>query len=611
MKKLFIPALILSVILILYAVLTMNKIRGLASGNSVSVLLLYNPSYLSSKTRVLDAYESVLQEEGVPVRSINIFQLTMEGVRDLPRRIPAVLLPDSILQHVPREFPAWVEAYLDGGGNLLVVHDVGVKDHKGYFLERSALADITGFNTITYSTAGVKAYDYGHVRFSSAADRDFFQFPAGKTMDGLAISSYNYGQLRYPFARIEPVRNIPPNSVYAYAETAAQEKFPAIVLTNYAKGSVLYVNLPLGQLKAYADDLPLRAVLRTFLFTIVGVPHVLNVENGQGSVVINLHVDSNIEYRTIPDMKKRGLLREGIPVSFHISAGDFFEHPGDGAGFDACGKGRPLVELAKAYGTIGSHGGWAHNWFANNIANGKFGKSDMRRYILRNSECLEEITGYKIVEYSAPVGLHPQPVMTSVLEDLGFIAYYTTADTGSSPNRTFFDGSMVSKQVIAFPIMPFGRSASFYEMKVVDAKTERQVMAWLFDILAYTTKNRTTRLIYSHPYNIELYPHAVRAFADSVSTLQQRKILAVSSMTEYATFFLRFLKTKYSFSREIGQLRISLKNPSGLAGICIALPKRFCRKPIVSDTALQEDKRFFYLTMVANEKEKSFAVDTF
>ena len=83
----------------------------------------------------------------------------------------------------------------------------------------------------------------------------------------------------------------------------------------------------------------------------------------------------------------------------------------------------------KAYGTIGSHGGWGHNWFAKNIEDGIFKEKEIRQYIVKNDECLEKITGYKIIEYSAPVGRR-SPLRTYILDDLGFIAYYSTGDTG-------------------------------------------------------------------------------------------------------------------------------------------------------------------------------------
>jgi peptidoglycan/xylan/chitin deacetylase (PgdA/CDA1 family) len=81
----------------------------------------------------------------------------------------------------------------------------------------------------------------------------------------------------------------------------------------------------------------------------------------------------------------------------------------------------------------------------------------IEEYIAKNNRALEEITGYKIEEYSAPLGAHPQPLATQVLERLGMIAYYYCGDSGSAPNRTFSDGGMVSEHVVAFPVTNFGK----------------------------------------------------------------------------------------------------------------------------------------------------------
>jgi hypothetical protein len=332
----------------------------------------------------------------------------------------------------------------------------------------------------------------------------------------------------------------------------------------------------------------------------------MNTEAGRGGIVINWHVDSAVEHKTLPIMIKTGLIRKDIKASFDITAGYFLDNPGDGLGFDGCGKGKPLVEIMKSYGVIGSHGGWAHNWFAKNIEDGLFKEKEIRENIVKNNRCLETITGYKITEYAAPVGVHPQPVTTRILEDLGIIAYYYTGDTGSGPNRTFYEGKMVSEKVIAFPVMPFGRMASLYEMAVLDKKKDSEVREWLFNMLSYSERNRTVRLFYSHPYNIENYPQAMKAFMDKVEKMQQAGEITVRSMNDFARFFLRFLKTAYTFRTEGNGLKVTLSNPDGLAGITVAIPKARYNPPAERDYSITEDEKYFYVTISGNDTKQSF-----
>ena len=183
---------------------------------------------------------------------------------DIVKRVPVMILPDGILVHVPAQFGEWTKEYLSKGGNVAVIYDAGTRQQKGYFLDRSVFADIVGLNYITFSTTGAGAFGHAHIKFTSEKARDFFQVPMGKTLDGLILSGYGYGALQYPIAENKPVRELPEKDIYAYAIKANNEKFPAIVLTDYAAGKVLYVNLPLGSLKADSDDLPLKVDAQDF-----------------------------------------------------------------------------------------------------------------------------------------------------------------------------------------------------------------------------------------------------------------------------------------------------------------------------------------------------------
>lgn len=69
-----------------------------------------------------------------------------------------------------------------------------------------------------------------------------------------------------------------------------------------------------------------------------------------------------------------------------------------------------------------------------------------------------------MTEYSAPIGVFPQPYNTKALDSMGVEVYYYTGDSGSSINRTFYNGEMVSEKVLAFPIVPSGLYASLGEM---------------------------------------------------------------------------------------------------------------------------------------------------
>lgn len=609
MKRVLIIAITAAILTFsIYSINLIYKASRLSRSQNLGVLLVYNPALMRDYSYVLQAYKSVLEEEGVSHDEINVNHLLSLRVEDIVRSKPVIILPDGLAQILPEELREWMKDYLSRGGSIAVIYDAGIKNIRGAFLDEAMFSEMIGINYINYNRLHKDAYTIGYIKLDNKVDMDFLEIPSGKTDKGLLLGGYAYGKLEYPVARNDLRGGISKQQIYAHVITGRGEKYPAVVIRDYGKGKVLYVNLPLGHLKAYSDDLPLRAMLRTFLFKSVKIPHLLNTHNGKGGLVINWHIDSNAEWKSIPIMLRDGYLIRGIEYSFHITAGDFRDESGDGLGFDACGRGRPFVQDVLIYGVIGSHGGWAHNWFSRNIENGKFSKKEVYEYIKKNNDCLEDITGYRIVEYAAPNGIHPQPMTTGVLKKLGFLSYYYTGDTGSAPNRTFINGRMVSNKIIAFPIMPFGRSASLNEMKGA-GKTEDEVERWLIETVDYAVRNRTVRLIYSHPYDIPNYPSALKSFLAYADKMQKVDKLEIRSMSYFAKFLLKFLKTGYTFKADDKGLTLSLRNPEGLEGITAAIPKEIYKRPDTDGVVVHEDEDYYYLSIKGNPNERIISIE--
>lgn len=609
MKRVLIIAITAAILTFsIYSINLIYKASRLSRSQNLGVLLVYNPALMRDYSYVLQAYKSVLEEEGVSHDEINVNHLLSLRVEDIVRSKPVIILPDGLAQILPEDLREWMKDYLSRGGSIAVIYDAGIKNIRGAFLDEAMFSEMIGINYINYNRLHKDAYTLGYIKLDDKVDMDFLEIPSGKADKGLLLGGYAYGKLEYPVARNDLRGGISEQQIYAHVITGRGEKYPAVVIRDYGKGKVLYANLPLGHLKAYSDDLPLRAMLRTFLFKSVKIPHLLNTHNGKGGLVINWHIDSNAEWKSITIALRDGYLIRGIEYSIHITAGDFRDEPGDGLGFDACGKGRPFVQAVLNCGVIGSHGGWAHNWFSRNIENGKFSKKEVYEYIKKNNDCLESITGYKMVEYAATNGTHPQPMTTGVLKKLGFLSYYYTGDTGSAPNRTFISGRMVSNKIIAFPIMPFGRSASLNEMKGA-GKTEDEVERWLIEAVDYAVRNRTVRLIYSHPYDIPNYPSALKSFLAYADKMQKVDKLEIRSMSYFAKFLLKFLKTGYTFKADDKGLTLSLRNPEGLEGITAAIPKEIYKRPDTDGVVVHEDEDYYYLSIKGNPNERIISIE--
>ncbi len=569
----------LAAIVVLLLALPLYRAVQLFSGGTganAQVGLVYDARAPARQGFVRDAYESVLQEEGIPHDWITLSDLMLLDGRETARRFQALIFPDGLAQQMPSGILDRARQYTAAGGSIAVVFDPGIKEPSGAYRSGGLLAELVGVQYLLYQSLGDRSYRQGSVRFDELSDARFWHIPPGKLYQGVVVTGYAYGGLVYPMAAARPVAQ--DLEVFASDQGA-----PVLSLRRTGQGHALWVNLPLGYLKAYSDDLPLRQVLRTFVFDVVGMPHLIPAPYGIGGLVINWHLDSRVEMDGIPALLRYGLVRRGLRQDFHVTAGPDRDRPGDDLGFDACGRGERLLRELLPYGAIGSHGGWAHNWFSQALIEKRLSPAEIEFEIRRNNDCLARVAGRPIRAYAAPVGVHPQPTVTRVLERLGMRAYYYTGDTGSSPNRTFFDGRMVSPSVWAFPVTPNGRYAAIGEM-VEAGLPAAEVARWLQQILDHATRERAIRLIYSHGYDM-LNPSsrsAFQRFLDRAEALQGDGTLRVDTMEYFVEFLDRFLKTRYGFTRADGALSVDLENPDGLHAISFAVPVSWVGERVAS-----------------------------
>lgn len=604
MKKIYLVILIIFLAVSAYCLHIYTQNKNVEQNKEIKVVLAVNKKFVQNDDSILKGYESVLQEEGVPYTVIDAYELQNLEPSEFQKHNPAVIFPDQLADNLPSNLTVWLDEYLKQGGCSLIVYDAGSLNKRDKHLGQAIFSNLLGFNYSTFKDDPEAAFVHGTLEFLSEAKRDLFQIPEGKTVDGVSLSGYHYGKLIYPMRNIEMQQELAEEDTYALAVAEDGRKMPGIIKRTIGQGNLFYVNLPLGAMKIDADDLPLRSVLRTVLFDFAHMPHILNVPDGKGGIVINWHIDSNVEWDSLPRMIGEGLLRANIPMSFHITAGDYRDEPGDEIGFDVeRSPGRELALQLMPYGQVGSHGGWAHNWYGYGLETGRLGNADIDKYIKMNNDAIESVTQKKVTEYSAPIGVFPQPYNTQVLEKMGVEVYYYTGDSGSGINRTFYNGKMVSNKVLAFPIVPAGIYASLGEMYELGHYEPDRVLQWLKSIPDYGRNNRTLRLFYSHPYDIDDYEDIFFEFLDYLDEQQQDGSLAVMTMTDAARFMQKMLQTKYTFVNNNGW-EVSLSNPQGLEDITVAIPKNgvaFKEQPYLT---MEEDSDYYYLTVKNYDKKE-------
>jgi len=582
MRWFFLTLAVLACAAVLFSgVLSGQKAARVSDSSALRVAIAHNPALADAHGYVLEAYRSVLAEEGIPHEAVDLYTLRNVPPRAFAATAPALILPDGLCRRLHSSFASWLEAYLAAGGALAVIHDAGIMSQTGALLPRSLLSRYTGVDHVAAADAGGRTHAEGGLRFVDPAAAALCQIPPGKLDDDLQLAGYGYGRLVYPISlgRLLPTGEGDAPRVLARTTGASTGGHPAVTIRGAGPGAVMYVNLPLGHLKAHGDDLPLRALMRTFANRIVGLPHLVPSPDGVGSIVINWHLDFEDDRAALDDMAAHGLLREDLPCSYHVCAGPDVNRPGDDQGFEACGKGRPQIERLQAMGEIGSHGGWIHNRFAAAVDEGIWDADSVATYVDRNSACLRGITGRPVREYSAPAGVHPPAIMSPLLEELGFDCYYYTGDSGSAPNRSFHGGERLSERLIAFPVMPRGGLASLAEMDDRLALPADSVLAWLSATSDYCRRERTVRMVYSHPYNLIKYTHdldyrpALTAWYEELAALQAAGRLYVRTMADCADFLDRAWETDFTVTLADGEARVRLNNGRGLAGVAVALPR--------------------------------------
>lgn len=506
-----------------------------------------------------------------------------------------VILPDSIHQSASDLFVANLHRFVAAGGKLMLVYDAATYSLQGRFAAgRSRLSDLAGIEYALYDSLGDKTIQWGPAMAPSAIVRQM-EIPPGKYYPFHAESRgsrkkaspppgdfevqlrrYQYGDLQYP-------------SFVTSGNYSGQVLFHSsagIVAGEHAyqKGTVLFVNLPLGYLKTNTDGLLLHSFLKYFAGHTLSLPYLMTVPDGIGGLVLNWHVDSNAAIKPLEELNTWSLLQQG-PYSIHITAGPDAETFGDKKGFNAENNpiSRDLILKYVSMGDeIGSHGGWIHDYFAAHIARGN--PKDMEQFLALNKSALEKVTGKPVVEYSAPDG--DQPVwVTQWLEAHGFIAYYFTGDTGMGPTEGYRDGKREGQNIWAFPILHMDRAAAFEEMSGEDVPTA-EIGLWLEAITNFTAGHRVARLMYFHPPGILQYRDFVTQWMEQTARMRTDGQFRWYTMTELANFLNRRKQVKWKVSNQAGVATVEATHPQSLEHEAWRFPaNRFAEPTVVRGSA--------------------------
>jgi hypothetical protein len=534
-------------------------------------LLLLVPDGTSFSDPKVTVWIDAGSEEGLHVVPVHDSEFLRPLLGEL--QCAGVILPDSIHQQASDLFIATLRRFVAEGGKLMLVYDAGTFSlNDSYAARRSRLSDLAGVDYALYDTLGDKTIQWSSVKGTSAIVGEmeippgkYYPFPSETSDSDYAKASnsasievelrrYKYGELLYP--------SFVTSGQYS-GKILFQSKFGIVAGEHaYESGSVFFVNLPLGYLKANTDGLPMHAFLKYFAKQILSLPYLEPVPDGIGGLVLNWHIDSNAAIRPLQQMNTWSLLKQG-PYSIHITAGPDAMAIGDGRGFDVDHNliSQGLIRKYEGLGyEVGSHGGWIHNYFASHVD--KDDPKTLEQFLALNKNALEHATGKAVTEYSAPDGNQPAWV-TYWLESHGFVAYYFTGDTGMGPTQGYRGGTREGENIWAFPILHLDRAAGFEEM-TSEGYSDSEVARWLDAITEFAADHQSVRLIYFHPPGILAYQRIVEKWLQQTAHLRDNGTFRWYTMTELANFLNSRKQVEWKVSRHGSLMSIEATHPLSL-----------------------------------------------
>jgi Polysaccharide deacetylase len=386
------------------------------------------------------------------------------------------------------------------------------------------------------------------------------------------ISGYVYGPLTYPSFVTQGVAQ------GAILLSSPVHGLVASIRT-VGSGSVLFVNMPLTYLKLSEDAMPLHGFLHQFARGLLKQPRLAATPNGVGGLVFNWHLDSQEALLPMQQLKNIGVWNNG-PFSMHMTAGPDTIVFGDRLGFNLPNNNpakRFLREFDAQGHQVGSHGGWIHDYYGLNAS--ETNQATFQNYLVLNRNAIQTVIGHPMKEYSAPVGNNPLWALTW-LEQNGFSSYYSLSHTGTAATRTYRQGQLRNPSLWAFPVTPLGVAATFEEFDEL-ALTDQEISQWYSDLIDFSIKNATSRLIYAHPPGAVIYPTALNNLLQYAKLKQQAGQFNWYTMAQLATFMTnRSNVTWTSALNTNGKMRVTASHPSSLSTMTWAYPKTLYSQPV-------------------------------
>jgi len=583
----------------------MHLYRSNTLATEADTLVLLLPDNVDPTTAEVQEWLDAAGEEGLHLIPIH----DSEFLNPLSRmHASGVIVPDQLHRSANDVLIGELYRYVRDGGNLMVVYDACTWDLNGRFLPgESRLSRLVGVRYGLYDLYHTATMELAQVTGTASAMRELGIPPGSfsaidangklarwrpvadsdKADDRFGFVTYLYGAVDYSVFRTQGDfdGNVLLTSTRGLAAGYRHEQL----------GQVLFVNLPLGYLASRTDGLLLHSFLDFFAVRMVGLPYLASVPDGVGGLIFNWHIDARSSLRPLKTLADGGVFDRG-KFSVHFTAGPDVDAFGDHKGLDISHdpEAQKWIHYLLARGqSIGSHGGWIHNYFGYHVSDSN--ERDFEKYLAMNRDALERVTGVRVTEYSAPVGNHPAWV-TRWLEKNGFLAYYFTGDAGLGPTHVYRDSER--DRIWAFPILHMGKEASLEEMGFDDVP-KAAVRDWLLAVTEFTARRHTARLVYAHPFGADRFFGTIQTWLDNADDLEKQGRFCWYTMTGLAQFLNQRELVRWSTHRTgVGSMVIEATHPESLALQTWVFPAAKYRHPRVleGEARIREQDDMIFVT---------------
>lgn len=353
-------------------------------------------------------------------------------------------------------------------------------------------------------------------------------------------------------------------------------------------GQVLFVNLPLTYLKGRTDALMMHGFLHLFARDVLALPHLSAMPNGVAGMTFDWHLDAKAAQAPTNKLIKLNVFNDPQALfSIEMTAGPDTVVAGDGLGWDLA-RNKTAQQYLKTFArnghAVGSHGGWIHDYYGQNVnetnrldssggacVNSLVRVDNFEQCLVLNRNSVKSVLGQTALTYSAPEGNNPVWAM-DWLEQQGVIAAYFGGHTGLGVTRQYRDGKLLNPSIWVFPVTPQGQYATFEEFQDYGVP-QADVTAWYRALVDFCIAQNTSRMVYAHPPGAALWSHVLLDLMSYVRAQGSR--LSWYSTVRLARFMTQRLQVNWTQTHDsvTGQTRFVASHPQSLSEMTWRLPR--------------------------------------